>query len=113
MYGNYPNMYMRQPNALPFQQVIQVNGKASVDTIQLSPNSSVLLMDTSAPIVWLCVSDGVGRVTATPYDISLHVEKAAPTTTEAFEERLKRIEEAIMRREGKCNESNVANAEQK
>lgn len=61
-------------NTLPHQQVIQVNGKASVDQIQLAPNSSVLVMDTSAPIVWLCVSDGVGRVTSTPYDITEHKE---------------------------------------
>ena len=66
MFNNY---YMPRQNVLPAQQVIQVNGKASVDTIQLAPNSSVLVMDTSAPLVWLCISDGVGRGTSAPYDI--------------------------------------------
>lgn len=61
-----------QANVLPPQQVIQVAGRQSIDTLQMSPNSSVLIMDTSAPIVWLCVSDGLGKVTATAYDITLH-----------------------------------------
>jgi hypothetical protein len=79
---------------LPQQQIIQVNGKASVDTIQLAPNSSVLVMDTSAPIVWMCVSDGVGKVTATPYDITIHKE-APPIDMTTIEERITRLERVI------------------
>lgn len=86
---------------LPQQQVIQVNGKASVDTIQLAPNSSVLVMDTSAPIVWLCVSDGIGKVTSTPYDISVH--KTEEVKQSNFEERLSRIEKTIKELEKKLN----------
>jgi hypothetical protein len=87
--------------------VIQVNGKASVDTIQLAPNSSILLMDTSAPIVWLCVSDGIGKVTATPYDITLHQEKP-PVDVSTIETRVTRIEEMIKGLEEKVNaKSNV------
>ena len=96
----YPNYYQNfnqsyQPNNyLPQQQIIQVNGKASVDTIQLAPNSSVLVMDTSAPIVWMCVSDGVGKVTATPYDITVHQEKP-PVDVNSIEKRLAAVEGAI------------------
>ena len=82
------------PNALPQQQIIQVNGKASVDTIQLAPNSSVLVMDTSQPIVWMCVSDGVGRVTATPYDISVHKDAPSVDMT-SVEKRLANVEAII------------------
>ena len=53
------------PNILP-QQAIQVSGRASVDTILLAPNSSILVMDTSTPPVWLCGAVGVGK--ATVYD---------------------------------------------
>ena len=70
-YQPYISNQMQTTPTLPAQQIIQVNGKASVDTIQLAPNSSVLVMDTSAPIVWMCVSDGIGKVTATPY-IKMH-----------------------------------------
>lgn len=67
-----PQQPAQQANVLPAQQVIQVAGRQSIDTLQMSPNSSVLIMDTSAPIVWLCVSDGLGKVTATAYDITVH-----------------------------------------
>ena len=110
---NYPyqfqNPYQQQnQNFLPQQQVIQVNGKASVDTIQLAPNSSVLVMDTSAPIVWLCVSDGIGKVTATPYDITLHQEKQ-PVDMANIEQRLANVE-AILG-EIKNEKSNDAKSE--
>ena len=77
---SYP-FFNNQQQILPQQQIIQVNGKASVDSIQLAPNSSILVLDTTAPIVWMCVSDGVGRVTSTPYDISVHVETMPETHT--------------------------------
>lgn len=99
-------------NVLPQQQVIQVNGKASVDTIQLAPNSSVLVMDTSAPIVWLCVSDGVGRVNAVPYDITVHKEQ---TVTESnIEQRISALEATIAELEDKYNaKSNVSRTKPK
>ena len=96
--GQTPQPTPRQSNVLPAQQVIQVAGRQSIDTLQMSPNSSVLIMDTSAPIVWLCVSDGLGKVTATAYDITLHQD--APAFDVAgfagdVEERLKNVEEKI------------------
>ena len=78
------------------EQVTQVNGKASVDQIQLAPNSSKIVMDTTAPIVWLCVSDGVGRVTATPYDITEHKD-APPIDVSNLEARIANIEAYINR----------------
>lgn len=89
-------MYYGYQNILPSQQIIQVSGKASVEAMQMAPNSSVLVMDTSAPIVWMCVSDGVGRVTATPYDIAIHHDVPAPDSVEG---RLAAVEAAIKRME--------------
>ena len=113
MYNPYRGYYpYNQPNILPQQQVIQVNGKSSVDTIQLAPNSSVLVMDTSAPIVWLCVSDGVGKVTATPYNITLHKDNPAPDMTN-IEARISNIENVIAKWEAKINEPNASNDKSK
>ena len=92
------------------QQVVQVNGKASVDAIQMAPNSSMLLMDTTAPIVWLCVSDGVGRVTSTPYDIKEHKEEKTPEAN-SIEQRLIVMETAIAEMERRINESYVKRSE--
>lgn len=95
MFNPFPSPYgyYQAPNQhiLPQQQILQVNGKASVDTIQLAPNSSILVMDNTAPIVWMCISDGVGKVTATPYDVFPH--KDEPTVS--IEQRLTNIENTI------------------
>lgn len=102
-YQNYQlGAQMSLPNQLPQQQIIQVNGKASVDTMQLAPNSSLLAMDTTAPIVWLCVSDGIGKVTATPYDIVAHKEEP-PVNISNVEERLSAIEHKISEMEVRHN----------
>ena len=63
---------MMYQNVLPPQQILQANGKQSIDALRMSPNSSVLIADNTAPIVWKCVSDGLGNVTAEPFDISPH-----------------------------------------
>ena len=99
---NQPQLHNRNPNIMPPQQVLQVNGKASIDTLQMSPNSSLLAMDTTAPIVWLCVSDGVGRVTATDYDITPHQAKAE-IDIENVAQRLTNVETIIASLEDKIN----------
>lgn len=67
------NPYLNQgSNMLPPQQILQANGKASIDSLRMSPNSSVLIADSTAPIVWRCVSDGLGNVTSQAFDIVPH-----------------------------------------
>ena len=106
MFNPYPNPYgfYQNQNTLPSQQIIQVNGKASVDSMQLAPNSSLLAMDTTAPIVWMCVSDGIGKVTATPYDIVIHKETPPPDMKD-IEERLTAIERTMAEMERRNDKS--------
>ena len=93
MFSNYYSSF--GPNTLPAQQVVTANGKESIDKLRMVPNSSVLVMDTTAPIVWLCVSDGLGNVTSEPYDISPHREEQPESDLEkrlaAIEEQLKEV----------------------
>lgn len=81
-------------NILPPQTVTQVNGKASIDMLRMSPDSSVLLMDAHEPIVWLCTSDGLGNVTSVAYDISPHKD-APPVNVNRLEDRIARIETVL------------------
>lgn len=102
--SSMPQQYLmpqQSTPSLPAQQVLKVNGEESVRQVRMAPNSSALAMDTTAPIVWLLVSDGVGSVTSTPYDISEH--KA--------EER-QSLEERILILEEKINELTKSNDEQ-
>lgn len=85
-------------NVLPPQQILQANGKASIDNLRMSPNSSVLIADQTAPIVWKCVSDGLGNVTAEAFDILPHKDQAQIEQENMnallvdMNERLKRLE---------------------
>lgn len=81
-------------NVLPAQQVLQANGKQSIDGLRMAPNSSVLVMDTTAPIVWLCTSDGLGNVTSAPYDITPHKD-AKPAEIGDLESRLATVERSV------------------
>lgn len=55
---------MQARNA-PRYEVIQVNGENGARAFAMAPNSSALLMDATAPIVWLCTTDGVAIPGAT------------------------------------------------
>lgn len=70
------------------QSVIRVNGENGARSLQLPPNSSALVLDETAPLVWLCQSDGAGYRTVIPYKI----EPYKPVTQESLEERLNRLE---------------------
>ena len=119
--GGYPMLPQQQPmipqqqSILPAQQILKANGKASVDAVKMLPNSSVLIMDTTAPIVWMCVSDSLGNVTSTPYDVAPHKEQEPQTS---LEDRLAAVEDSVNNiltrlEETENAKSNVGNVKQK
>ena len=63
-------------------------------SIQMAPNSSVLVLDETAPLVWLCQTDGAGYLTVTPFDIAPHQE-APQVSVNDLSERLARLEEIV------------------
>ena len=81
MYGGIPSVGTTQPfpqpppqqNVLPPQTILQANGRESIQALRMSPNSSVYIEDaTNRNVIWKCVSDSLGNVTSTPFDISIH-----------------------------------------
>lgn len=87
------------------QQVIRVNGKNGAEAYQLPPNSSILLLDETAPIVWLKMTDGAGYPTLTPYDIAPHqsAEQLQQIDMKSLDERIKKLEDIV----NEFSESNV------
>lgn len=55
-------------------ELIKVNGEAGAKNFRMAPNSTALLLDETAPIVWLAQTDGTGYLTVTPYDITPHYQ---------------------------------------
>ena len=57
-----------QPQGIK-SEVVRVNGQNGANAYQLASNSSILLLDETAPIIWLKTTDGAGYATVTPYKI--------------------------------------------
>lgn len=105
-YGNYgsymPQLQFQTPSIPPqAQHVERVHGEAGVDQYPMAPNSDVILLDETAPMIWFVQTDAAGYKTKHPYDISPHEKKEEPKLSDydekinALEERLKAIEEAL------------------
>ena len=91
----YYSPFNPQPYVVPQrQEIIRVNGKGGAEAFQMAANSQALLLDETAPIVWLKTTDGAGYPTLTAYDITIH-EEEKPIDYKGFDERLKRLEEIV------------------
>lgn len=87
-YPNYQYPYINK------QEVTRVNGRNGAEMYQLAPNSSILMLDETAPIVWLKVTDGAGYATLSPYNITPY-EPEKPIDVHSLEERISKLEEAL------------------
>ena len=103
--NNFNNPYNFVPQfqmPAPQMQVVRVSGENGANAYQMGPNSSALLLDETAPIVWFVQTDGAGYKTCTPYDISIHTPepsaeiKAMDDKFTSIDKRLKVIEEALL-----------------
>lgn len=102
----YPNMGFDPMDRIRPQrtEVVILNGKGGVDALRMAENSSILAMDSTAPLVWLIKTDGAGYKTATAYQITPYTPPEPPDIN-ALMERLNRLEGLI---DGK--ESNAGSA---
>lgn len=90
---NYQQNQYNQQN-IQRTEVIKVNGEGGAKAFQMAPNSSVLLLDETAPIVWLKTTDGAGYPAITPYSITPY-KPAPPVDVNGLEQRIARLEEMI------------------
>lgn len=94
-------------NVLPPQQILTANGRDSVNAMQMSPDSSVLIADANLPIIYRCVSDSLGKVEVTEFDISQR-QKMPAVDVQSLESRVANIEAIIAQigeNNGKSNSS--------
>lgn len=94
----YPASFSRQAQGQspppPQMEVIVVHGQGGADAFQMGPNSSVLLLDDTAPVVWLKKTDGAGYATLIDYDITKREHPAEPDYN-ALMDRIAKLEEAL------------------
>lgn len=83
-----------QTQQLPHYDIVKVNGRNGAEAFQMGPNSQILLLDETAPILWLASTDGAGYKTVTAFDISPHQDQQQNVLS-SIEQRLARLEEYI------------------
>lgn len=93
--------YMQMPQ---HYEIIRVNGEASAKNFRMAPNSSALLLDETAPIVWFAQTDGAGYLQVTPFDITPH-QAQQPVDLNDLMTRVQRLEEQYVQQS-----NSVANA---
>lgn len=74
--GNQYNYIPNAQNGLQGQingSILKVSGINGVNALNLAPNTSVLALDETAPIVWLVSADGAGY--KTPHHMTSHHTK--------------------------------------
>lgn len=95
IYNNISNY----PSGLSWgrQEVVRVNGRNGAEAYQMPPNSSVLLLDETAPVVWLKTTDGASYPTITGYTITplKTQEQTQQEYIDSLEERIAKLERAI------------------
>lgn len=112
-YGGQTNPYQPRINTNPFnlmqkQEIVRVNGENGARAYALAPNSSILLLDETAPIVWLAQTDGAGYKTVTPYTITPY--QAEPTHDyNSLAERVKRLEDMFNAKPDNANVESTSN----
>lgn len=90
-----------QPQPMMQQNIIEVSGREGANAFAMGPNCSALLLDNTAPIVWVARTDGAGYKTLAPFDLTPHDEKKQEDVIKSLEERIKKIEERL--NNGKSN----------
>lgn len=97
-YNGYQSTYgayqQGTPQNLPRYEITHVNGANGANAFRMAANSNTLLLDDTAPIVWLAQTDGAGYMSLTPYSITPYQQEAQPDF-KSFETRLKRLEEMM------------------
>lgn len=104
IYGNFnptPTQYSAMnyfgginANSFPHYSIIQVRGQNGAEALQMAPNSKVLLLDETDPLIWFVQTDGAGYKTVTPYSITPY-QPAPPVDLNSIELRLSTLEEKI------------------
>ena len=95
MYQTYPNFGQTYPQNYPQKcEITRVNGRNGGEAFAMAPNSETLLLDTTAPIVWLAQTDGAGYKTLTPYSIAPY-QPEPEIDVKSLNDRITRIEEFL------------------
>lgn len=85
------------------QEIIHISGEQGARNYQLPPSSNALLLDDTAPLVWLCQTDAIGYKTVTPYKIEPYTPPT-PVDINTLLEKINVLEERLNESNNTTNE---------
>lgn len=96
-YMPYQNNF-QSPYQTPVQreEITRVNGREGANAYQMGANSSKLMLDETAPILWLAQTDGAGYKTLSAFDITPH-QQAKQIDLSSIEKRIERLEQIYVK----------------
>lgn len=106
----YP--YTQMPGSAPRYEIIKVHGSQGVDMFRMAPNSQTLLLDETAPIVWLVQTDGAGYKTKVPYSITPY-QQPQPVDINGLADRIRKLEENYEQLQQSNSHANKPNKQQR
>ena len=95
-YNSFRNDYNQR------YEIVKVNGRNGAEAYNMPPNSSILLLDETSPLIWLAQTDGAGYKTVTPYSITPYQAEPIPDYN-TLEARIKRLEELLNEQPNNAN----------
>lgn len=118
-YSVNPYWNSQRQNSYGFGQkveVVSVNGENDAYNYPIPPNSSILMLDSTKPIVWLKTTDALSYPTLNGYEIKpIQTAPIVPTDEKhnytKLEERIANLERRLDR--GKSNTGNIAKPQSK
>ena len=96
-YQQMRSMMNQQMQPMQGSKIDRVNGKEGAEAYFLMPNSEVLLLDTTNPIVWLKQTDSAGYGTVTGFNVIPLKDDADVSQNDysALEQRIANIEQIL------------------
>lgn len=101
----YPNAFDPYSQYTQRTEVPRVSGRPGAEAYRMAPNSSVILLDETASLIWFKQTDSGGYPTLVPYTITPY-KQASPV--DELEMRVARLEAAL---NGKSNSTNDESSE--
>ena len=104
---------------MPQMEIQKVNGEESAKAYPIGPNSSVILLDTNNPLVWVVTTDASGYKTVNPFKIEPYTPEEPisnndiKTILDSISTRLNVLEEKINDGNGNWQSNNVITGEDK
>ena len=94
-------------NGLQRYHIDRVNGADEVNKFQMLPNSETILLDTSAPLVWLVQTDNFGNKNVAPFTITPYTPPKPVDVNDLLAEIQSLKEEIANVKSSKSNDASV------